>query len=111
MDIPKTKGYTCFVKIAECALEGDIVKAKHYVKKFIIMYPESDLIYPFQHLLNGIKNPDGLTLDQIIPLPNDDIVIAYGEGYQKGCEDTIMERYGITKSEIEDIVKRYKSVK
>ena len=66
MDIPKTKGYTCFIKIAESALEGDIIKARRYIEKFIVMYPESDLIYPFQHLLNGIKNPDRLTLDDII---------------------------------------------
>jgi hypothetical protein len=65
MDIPKTKGYTCFVKIAESALEGNAVKARKYIEKFIIMYPESDLIYPFTYLLNGVKNPDGLTLDNL----------------------------------------------
>ena len=63
MDIPRTKGYTCFVKIAESALGGDTSRARKYIEKFILMYPESDLVYPFQHLLNGIKNPDGIILE------------------------------------------------
>ncbi len=60
--IPKTKGYTCIVKIAESALNGDTKKAKYYIKKYMVMYPESDLIYPFTHLLAGNLNPDKLTI-------------------------------------------------
>jgi len=60
--IPKTKGYECIVKIAESALDGDTKKAKHYIKKYMVMYPDSDLIYPFTHLLAGEKNPDKLTI-------------------------------------------------
>jgi hypothetical protein len=61
--IPKTTGYTELVKIAEAALDGDKEKARKYVEKYIIKFPESDLIYPFTHLLKGEKNPSGLHLD------------------------------------------------
>jgi len=60
--IPKTKGYECIVKIAESALNGDTKKAKHFIKKYMVMYPDSDLIYPFTHLLAGELNPDKLTI-------------------------------------------------
>jgi hypothetical protein len=53
MAIPRTKGYTEIVKITEAALNGDAERARMFVKRFIIKYPESDLIYPFTHLLNG----------------------------------------------------------
>ena len=61
MKIPTTKGYTEIVKITEAALDGDTEKARKYIEQFIVEYPESDLIYPFTHLLTGNKNPNGLT--------------------------------------------------
>ena len=61
MPIPKTQGYTELVKIGEAALDGDKEKARKYVERFIVKFPESDLIYPFTHLLNGEKNPSGLS--------------------------------------------------
>lgn len=57
MAIPKTKGYTEIVKIIEAALNGDIEKAHKYVDRFIIKYPESDLIYPITHILANNNNP------------------------------------------------------
>jgi len=60
MAIPKTTGYTEIVKIAEAALKGDTEMAQKYVQRFIAKYPESDLIYPFTHLLKGESNPSGL---------------------------------------------------
>ena len=60
MEIPKTKGYTELVKITEAALQGNKENARKYVEKFMLKYPESDLIYPFTHLLKGDKNPSGL---------------------------------------------------
>lgn len=58
--IPKTKGYTELVKIIEASLSGDKEKAKKYIERYIIKYPESDLIYPFTHLLKGNSNPSNL---------------------------------------------------
>ncbi len=60
MAIPKTTGYTEIVKITEAALKGDAEKARKYVERFMIKHPESDLIYPFNALLNGNNNPSGL---------------------------------------------------
>lgn len=60
MGIPKTTGYTEIVKITEAALKGDAEKARKYVERFMIKHPESDLIYPFTHLLKGENNPSGL---------------------------------------------------
>lgn len=60
MAIPQTKGYTEIVKITEAALKGDKEKARKYVERFVIKYPESDLIYPFTHLLKEDNNPSGL---------------------------------------------------
>jgi len=60
MAIPKTTGYTEIVKITEAALKGDTEKARKYVERFMIKHPESDLIYPFTHLLKGENNPSGL---------------------------------------------------
>lgn len=60
MEIPRTKGYTDIVKIAEAALNGDKEKAVKHMKAYLIKYPESDLVYPFTALLNGNNNPSGL---------------------------------------------------
>jgi len=60
MEIPKTKGYAELVKITEAALDGNKENARKYVKRFMLKYPESDLIYPFTHLLKGDINPSGL---------------------------------------------------
>lgn len=65
MAIPKTKGYTELVKITECALNGDKEKARKYVERYIEKWPESDLIYPFKHLLNGVINPSGLGFPEV----------------------------------------------
>jgi len=62
MSIPKTEGYSCIVKIAEAALESDKEKAKKFMDRYITLYPISDLTFPFTHLLNGNKNPNGLKL-------------------------------------------------
>ena len=56
-----TKGRTEIIKITEAALEGDKEKAKKFIERYMIKYPESDLIYPFRNLLNNNKNPNGLT--------------------------------------------------
>ena len=56
-----TKGRTEIIKITEAALEGDKEKAKKFIERYMIKYPESDLIYPFRNLLNSNKNPNGLT--------------------------------------------------
>ncbi len=56
----ETKGYTEIIKIVEASINGDIVKSKKYIERFIIKYPESDLSTPFKHLLNGESNPSGL---------------------------------------------------
>jgi hypothetical protein len=55
-----TKGRTEIIKIVESALDGDKEKVKLYIERYIIKYPESDLIYPFANLLNGEKNPSKL---------------------------------------------------
>lgn len=60
MEIPRTKGYTELVKIAESALIGDKEKARKYIEKYLIKFPESDLVYPLTALLNGNNNPSGL---------------------------------------------------
>ncbi len=60
MAIPQTTGYTEIVKITEAALKGDSEKARKYIERFIIKHPESDLIYPFTHLLKDENNPSGL---------------------------------------------------
>lgn len=60
MSIPKTTGYTEIVKIAEAALNNDKEKAIKYIRKFLIKFPENDLCYPFNYLLKGENNPQGL---------------------------------------------------
>ena len=60
MAIPRTKGYTDIVKIAEAALNGDKEKAIKHIKAYLIKYPESDLVYPFSAILRGDLNPSGL---------------------------------------------------
>jgi len=60
MEIPRTKGYTEIVKIAEAALKGDTEKARKYINTYLLKFPESDLVYPFNALLNGNNNPSGL---------------------------------------------------
>lgn len=64
MEIPRTKGYTEIVKITEAALNGDKEKARKYIERYLIKYPESDLIYPFTALLKGDLNPSGLHLNK-----------------------------------------------
>lgn len=59
MTIPVTKGYTEIVKIAEAGLLGDQQKVMKYMEKFLIKYPESDLCFAFNHLLNGDESPVG----------------------------------------------------
>lgn len=54
------------MKIVEAALDLDRDKAIKYINKFIIKFPESDLIYPFTHLLKWKKNPSGLGHGDII---------------------------------------------
>jgi hypothetical protein len=66
MKIPETKGRTILIKIAECALNGDKDMARKYVEKYMIIYPDSDLIYPFTHLLAGENNPSGLGHHDIV---------------------------------------------
>jgi len=70
--IPKTKGYTEIVKITEAALNGDKEKAKLYIEQYISEYPDSDLIKPFTHLLNGELNPDGLGFHEITETDTND---------------------------------------
>ena len=62
MEIPRTKGYTEIVKIAEAAFNGEQEKARKYINKYLIKFPESDLVYPFAAILRGDLNPSGLNL-------------------------------------------------
>jgi hypothetical protein len=60
MKVLETKGRTEIIKILEAALNNDKGKVINYTERYIIKYPESDLVYPFTQLLNGEKNPSGL---------------------------------------------------
>ena len=62
MSIPRTIGYTEIVKIAEAALNSDPERARRFMKKYIDIYPDKDLVYPFTALLNAETNPSALHL-------------------------------------------------
>jgi hypothetical protein len=60
--IPRTKGYTEFVKIAEAGLHVDKEKVRKFIERYLEKWPETDLVYAFSALLKGDKNPSGLSL-------------------------------------------------
>lgn len=113
MENNRTKGYTEIVKITEAALNGDKDKALKYINDYILKYPESDLILPFNALLKGDNNPSGLghhdiedaallnsKLNSVYESGQDD----YYQGFIKGAKYMMELLYSI--DEIKEMLSR-----